>query len=612
MPNRTHARPLASTLILLLAPAAGAQLGVTGTVPAGNALAVPTASAITVSFDANVDATSVDAASFRVIGRWSGIHDGTTVTLGNQVRWEPDLPFFPGEMVTLHLSSALQSTTAQALAGGFTCQFWTRANPGTDEFVLDQITTARLPGEGLIQSYGIHAGDLDRDGSPDFSIPNEQSDDVRVLYNDGCGTFGTPPDIYALPFGSTPSANEAHDFNHDGYLDLAVANISGDTTSVLLSDGSGGYGTVDTYASGLAPRGIAVLDFEGDGDIDVATALRFQSKIALHENLGGGTFGPADLIEANGVGESAVVAVDANGDGLADLYCGNNTSASMSVLLGSGTGSFAVSDTEVAGGNPWMIAAGDLNADGFVDVVSCNSTSSNAGVFLGDGSGGLAAVQNYPTGSICLAIDLGDTDGDGDLDMLSSDFNGASFTYYRNDGSGTFVNPTTLPASQAGSCMLVVDYDRDGDMDLVGVDEFSDELFQWAQASPFPNGIQGDTCSARLRIDNLAGYAGFGPLPPHPVVLGERMFIGITSDPATPFVYGYGLPLQPGVPTGFGLLNMLPAVFLGAGTTDGFGEAQVPVAIPAGLPPGTVVALQGFTLAGGGSTTNPEAISLVP
>ncbi len=598
--------------LVLLASTAVAQLGVTAVDPSANVIDASTATALTVTFDANVDAATVSGSSFQVFGRWSGVRTGAYAVNGNEVRWSPDEPFFPGETVTVALTNAIQSTGGAPLTDGYVWMFWTRSNPGTDEFPLDVVTTARQPGEGLIQSYGIYAGDLDGDGSPDFSIPNEVSDDVRVMLNNGCGSYSTPAAIYPLPAGAFPSANEGADFDKDGDVDLATANIGGDTTSVLLGDGAGGYLAADTFASGDAPRGVAVLDVEADGDADLAIALRGTSRLSFHYNAGNGTFSGPDYFEAGVVGETSVVTVDANGDGLPDLYVGGYDSQTISSVLNGGAGTFGVHQSASIGGTPWMLAAGDVDGDGVVDAAACNSFSSAVGVICGDGSGGFDPVNTYPTGVFNLAIDLGDTDGDGDLDLISSNYNSGDWTYLRNDGTGMFGSPTTFDASFAGSCMIIVDYDRDGDMDLVGIDEISDEIFQFPQTSPVPAGVQLDACSARLRINNLAGFGGYGGVPAHPVELGENLFVGITSEPGTAVLGAFGVALQPGAPTGFGLVNLFPALLVTSDTTDAFGESLVAVQVPAGLTPGVVVGFQGIAVTAVPRFTNPEAVVLVP
>jgi hypothetical protein len=596
--------------LLLLSSPALAQLGVASVSPPRQALAVSTATNVVVTFDAPVDAGTLGADTFRVFGRWSGPRTGELSAAGSTVTWRPDRPFFPGEYVTVTLSEGVQGTGGAPLDGGSTWSFWTRAGAGSGAFALADVVSTRLPGEGLIQSYGIYAGDLDRDGAPDFSIPNEVANDVRVMPNDGCGVFGTPDPI-DVPPGSTPSANDAGDFNADGYPDMAVANISGDTVSVLLADGLGSYQDAVTYPSGDASRGVAVLDLEGDGDSDFAVTLRNASKVALHQNTGAGVFAAPAVIEGGVNGETSVVAVDADGDGISDLYVGGYDSQTLAVLLGQGDGTFVLSDTSSAGGRPWQLAQGDVDGDGDADVATCNSNTSSSSILRGDGAGALANPETYLAGAFALAVDLGDAEGDGDLDLAVSNYGAGTWTFRLNDGTGLFGSPTTLQASFAGSCMIFVDDDRDGDMDLVGIDEVSDELFFFRQQSPAFAGVAPGACDARLRVNSLAGNAGFGALPPHPVSLAERAFLDVTTEAGAAFAIGVGQPLAPGAPTVFGLLNLSPAYLLASGVADGHGEGRVALDLPPTLGVGSGAALQAFTMSPG-AFSNAEGVVIAP
>ena len=64
----------------------------------------------------------------------------------------------------------------------------------------------------------------------------------------------------------------AGDFNGDGYLDLAVANYSSNTVSILLNNGNGTFTQSSTSGVGSDPHSITAGDFNGDGYLDLAVA----------------------------------------------------------------------------------------------------------------------------------------------------------------------------------------------------------------------------------------------------------------------------------------------------------------------------------------------------
>lgn len=609
-------QPLARTLglwALVCAVPISAQITVVSVSPARNATAADTAASIAITFATTIDAATVTPQSVRVYGRWSGVAHGTLSVDGTTrtIRFEPARPFFAGEMVTVMLSSAVRSVGGNALLRGYTWSYWTQPRRGTRTFQLAANIPIRQSGEGLIQTYGAYAGDLDRDGSPDLSLPNETSADVRVLRNDGCGTFG-PFTIYPLTRGGKPSTNEGQDYNSDGWIDLAVGNINANSVSILMGDGLGGYLPAVHYPSGSGTRGLAVLDLEADGDVDIVTANRVSSNLAIHRNTGNGTFAPSTLFEGGGQFETAVAAGDANNDGVADLWVGCYGSRTITLLLGDGAGSFTLAATAPVTGQPWMIVVADFDRDGNLDAATSNSTGDNVAIVRGNGAGGLLPASHANVGTFPLAIDAGDLDGDGAHDLVASNYASSSFTVLWNNGTGGFGSPLTLNAPRAGSCALLVDYDRDGDLDVIGVDEVDDRALLFRQTNAALPNVQAASCGATLRIDEHAGSAGYGGSLARAVGAGRTMFLGVTGGATQPFGVLAGVAAEPGFPTAFGLFNLAgaPLLALPGGVLNAFGEAMVSLPLPAGLPSGARLAIQGATvnpaLPAGVGLTNPE------
>jgi hypothetical protein len=446
--------------------------------PAAQAMVSAENLQIVVEFDQPVEPQSVTSRSFAVFGRWTGVCPGDFIFEDNnrRVRFTPLKTFSAGEWITVSLSKEIQNSAVEKLAKGFAWNFWTRAGAGKLELIETRTINVRQPNEGAIRTYGAYAGDLDGDGFHDFAAPNEFASDVRVFMNDGAGNY-SDFEIYDLPPNSTPSTNEGGDFNSDGFLDFAVGNITGNSMSVFLGDGSGRFLPAVTYPADEAPRGLCVLDVNGDAAVDIVTANRRGNNISIFLNNGDGAFAPRRDIQAGVEGEVSCAAADINEDGIIDLFVGGFNSQEIAVMLGDGDGGFEFASKKSSGGNNWMIAAGDLNNDGHVDVATANQNHGQFALLLGDGAGNLSNAVLYDVGLGPLAIDVGDLDGDGDLDVVTSNFGSADWTIYENDGSGIFINPRTLPAREAGSCATLHDRDRDGDLDMTGIDEIEDLIF---------------------------------------------------------------------------------------------------------------------------------------
>ena len=82
---------------------------------------------------------------------------------------------------------------------------------------------------------------------------------------------------------SSPVAVATADFNNDGHLDLATANIDTSTVSVLLGDGAGGFAAASQFGVGASPRSLAVADFNNDGNLDLATAYGTRRERAVRQ-----------------------------------------------------------------------------------------------------------------------------------------------------------------------------------------------------------------------------------------------------------------------------------------------------------------------------------------
>jgi FG-GAP-like repeat/Bacterial Ig-like domain len=612
-----------AVLVFVFGATASAQLAVTAVSPAKNQVGASPAAPIVLTFSAPLAPASVTNGSIVVFGKWSGPVPGAVSigATGTTLTFQPSRPYFAAESVSYCVKSSVTSTTGSPLVPGFASTFWVRPVAGSGTFSLLQTIDIRNPGETTITTYGIFAGDVDADGSPDITAPNETSNDVRTFLNSGCGTFG-PKTIYPIP-GQQPSPNEGGDFNGDGVLDLLTGNQGGNAASVLFGNGAGGFQLPAlVLPTGGYTHGIAAVHADGDGDLDIAAVN--SSAVRLFLNNGNGTFAPPLTFDTGGSGEDNVGAADANEDGIPDLFVGNYGSGTCVLLLGNGVGGYTVSDTKPAGGLPFQMAVGDLDGDGDADAVLANRATHTLGVVRSDGAGGLLAAVTYPAGNNPAAVDLGDLDGDDDLDVIVSNYGGGTFTVYFNNGAGIFQNPITLPSSTAGSCATIVDFDRDGDSDIITTDEIDDQARLWQQVGPNPPGVQAPSCEARLLVNSHAGRAGFGAVVPEPLPVGRTAFLRIAGAPAQPFAAALGASVAPGTASPFGLVNLdlalAPLVFLdgfaGGLATNSFGEIELAFPIDPSTPTGGLATLQALVanpaLPAGSKLTNPETVLIVP
>jgi hypothetical protein len=250
-----------------------------------------------------------------------------------------------------------------------------------------------------------------------------------------------------LAAGTDPNSVAVGDFNGDGKLDLAVANVYSGTVSIFLGDGKGNFTLSSSPATGANPSSVAVGDFNGDGKLDLAVADLSSGTVTILLGDGKGSFTLGSSPAAGGRSIS-VVTGDFNGDGNLDLAVSNYYSIA-SILLGDGIGNFTLASSPAAGLNPSFVAIGDFNADGNPDLVFADSTGSTVSILLGDGAGNFSLAASPFVGSgffAPVAVAIGDFNGDGKLDLAVADFNSSDVSILLNTSSGS-ATTTTLVSS---------------------------------------------------------------------------------------------------------------------------------------------------------------------
>src|SRR5262249_36347335 len=163
-------------------------------------------------------------------------------------------------------------------------------------------------------------------------------------------------------------------------------NSSDSNVSVLLGDGSGAFSPAagSPVSVGTAPISVAVVDFNGDGKQDLATANRDSNNVSVLLGDGSGAFSPASRSPLSVRRYPLSVAVgDFNGDGNLDIAVANAGSKNVSVLLGYGTGAFRAASPLSVGRSPISVVVGDFNQDGKPDIAVANNDSANVSVLLG-------------------------------------------------------------------------------------------------------------------------------------------------------------------------------------------------------------------------------------
>jgi hypothetical protein len=132
-----------------------------------------------------------------------------------------------------------------------------------------------------------------------------------------------------------------------------------------------------------------VADFNGDGILDLAVSNMDANNVTVLLGTGDGSF-LAGVDFPAGVTPVSVVAGDFDGDGRPDLAVANQNANAVTVLVNTaapGTAILAPSSFQTAGPfgvgiNPRSVAAGDFNLDGKLDLATANFVSNDVSVLI--------------------------------------------------------------------------------------------------------------------------------------------------------------------------------------------------------------------------------------
>ena len=180
----------------------------------------------------------------------------------------------------------------------------------------------------------IHLADIDGDGDQDIMSANYLSNQISYYPNGSIG--GAGPSVVRLTSSSQtrgPRNVRTGDIDGDGILDFISTSVLDGKVAWYKGSGDGAFGsqkiihTYSTRSSGggvsgndpLGPRGLDVVDFDGDGDLDVFSTSEVGSTVCLHENKGGGSFAQAEIITNRANGVNLVTTIDMDGDGDLDV-----------------------------------------------------------------------------------------------------------------------------------------------------------------------------------------------------------------------------------------------------------------------------------------------------
>ena len=345
--------------------------------------------------------------------------------------------------VTLNTATAMTSLLPQATTstGANTLPVWTtladlngdgKPDLVTSLYLTDSVSVRLGNGDGTFQAasniliasgFGPaenHLVSLRGDGTLDLIVASFNTNQIAILLGNGDGTFG-PPQFYTVGSATnTPTSLTTGDFNHDGNLDVAVANTGDDTVSILLGNGSGALTPLGApIPVGHDPEAIRAGDLNSDGYSDLVVANYLDGTVTALLNNQNGTF-TASTISVGSGADSGPQALAINGSGASLLLAvANYSDDTVSVMHSNGSGGFGAQTIISVGKGPDDVNFADLNGDGIPDLAVANYSGS-VSLVLGSSGGTYTTLGPFSVGDSPYSAAVGDLDQDGTPDIVVS------------------------------------------------------------------------------------------------------------------------------------------------------------------------------------------------
>jgi len=256
------------------------------------------------------------------------------------------------------------------------------------------------------------------------------------------------------------------DFNGDALDDLVTTAVD---TVVFFNGGNRALKTPGTsLGAGSGGTALAVLDWNGDGNADIAVAGLANAAGRIYLGDGRGAFpGTIELNYKNAGTIAAAGAADFARDGYEDLVL---TGATGSVLLRSnGQDGFTLSTLAAGPGLDLSIADFDNNA--YADIAIVESADRAVRLLKNAGDGVTFNSSRLVRGSVA-GVTATDVNGDGRADLLlaidGADLQDPESRVLLQRSDGTFPTGTAIGASPLLK-MLAGDVDGDSQVDIVAL-----------------------------------------------------------------------------------------------------------------------------------------------
>lgn len=341
--------------------------------------------------------------------------------------------------------------------------------------------SANLPDNGASsQSKDLLVIDIDTDGDMDVILANEFQNNV-ILINDGQGVFSRGNVGIPVTEEHDSEAIAVGDFSQDGSIDIVFVSEDDFEHEYYWNNGNGTFETPPLFLPLTNCRAALAEDFNNDGVADLMLGNNGFNMMLINNGQGefiNESFDRLPFIEDL---TQDLAANDVDGDGDLDIFVANEDGNRLLINNGAGIFSDASAARLPQGLNidSRTVLFEDVDMDNDLDIYLCNvefspGKDAKNRLFLNDSNGFFTDVTEAYLPAIhdqSLDATFTDFDFDGDQDLLVANVLGIPVFAYSNDGTGKFADVTSVVFNSSTVVieafgMAKADFNNDGFEDI--------------------------------------------------------------------------------------------------------------------------------------------------
>jgi hypothetical protein len=310
-----------------------------------------------------------------------------------------------------------------------------------------------------IRGNDVDVGDLDGDGLNDIVAT---ASETRIFFNNGARAATTPG--VSLGAGSGGKAIVLLDWNGDGSLDVAVGGTATADVEIFVNDKNGNFASADKLQNGGFGdvNRLATADLNNNGSDDLIVAGSSATKILTRLTQGG-----IDAVSLSSGAGRDVATADMNRDGVADIVVVRAGDRAVDLHYNNGDGT-SFTQSRRNEGSVATVSAFDFNGDGTPDLalgLDGNDLSPPQHKLLIQQGGDFSSGGTFGASPI-TAILPGDVDLDGQPDIVAINAAGVHQLYI-GGANNNFTLASEQIVSSGMTRGLLVDFNNDQSLDLV-------------------------------------------------------------------------------------------------------------------------------------------------